>query len=252
VVFELTVLGSAGSHTLPGRMCSGYLVRADGLHLLLDAGNGSTANLQRFVGVADLDAVIVSHRHVDHCIDLVGCFYNLYFDPDVEHRLPLHAAGEVYDTLTGVMSRDSAMAFDEVFDHHQVGHGDRLELGPAQVTFARSVHPPPTVSTRVEVAGRTLVYSGDSAGGEDLVAIARGADLLLCEATWTGDAEDYPPGIHLTARGAAAVARRADVGRLVLTHLTGGTDPERALTEAAEEFDGPIELAEDLRTHPIG
>lgn len=250
--FELTVLGSAGSHTLAGRACSGYLVRAGDTHLLLDAGNGSTANLQRLIPVADLDAVVVSHRHIDHCIDLVGCFYNLRFDPAFDRRLSLYAPAEVHRTLTSVMSADSAMRFDDVFDHREVGPGDELTVGAAHLSFAHSVHPPPTVSTRIEVDGRTLVYSGDSAGGPELVAIARGADLLLCESTWTGDAADYPPGIHLTARGAGRIARDAGVGKLVLTHLTGGTDPDLALREAGEVFDGPVELAQDLATHRIG
>lgn len=245
---ELTVLGCAGSHPGPGRLCSGYLVRADGTNLLLDAGNGSTANLQRFVALSDLDAVVVSHRHVDHCVDLIGAYYALRFAPDFDRRLPLYAPAEVHDTLTGLLSDDSEMGFDEVFDHRQVTGGDELTIGPLRLTFADSVHPPPTVSTRIEVDGRTLVYSADTAGGDGLVAIARDADLLLCEATWAGDAADYPPGVHLTGRGAGEAAKAAGVGRLVLTHVAGGTDRDRVLAEAAEVFDGPVELAEDLKT----
>jgi ribonuclease BN (tRNA processing enzyme) len=252
---ELTVLGSAGSHPMPGRVCSGYLVRHGDTNLMLDAGNGSTANLQRYVRFTDLDAVVISHRHVDHCVDLIGAFYALRFDPAAAERgsrLPLYAPAEVYDSLTGLMSADSAHAFGDVFEHHLVEPGDRREVGPLQLRFAHSEHPVPTVSTRIEVDGAALVYSGDSAGGQELVEVARGADLFLCEATWHGDAADYPPGIHLTAKGAGAIAAEAGVGKLVLTHLTGLTDPDRALTEAAEAFDGPIELAQDLQTHRIG
>jgi ribonuclease BN (tRNA processing enzyme) len=252
VTLTLTVLGSAGSHTGPGRVCSGYLVEAGGTALLLDAGNGSTANLQRQLAFRDLDAIVVSHRHLDHCADLVGAYYALRFDPAVEARLPLYAPAEVHDTLTRLMSADSAMGFDEVFSHRQVGHGDQLDLGPLAIRFAHSVHPPPTVSTRIEVDGRVLVYSGDSAGGAELVAIARGADLLLCEATWAGDASAYPAGIHLTATQAGEVAREAEVGRLVLTHIAGGTDRDRALAEASAVFDGPVVLAEDLQVHHLG
>lgn len=248
---QLTVLGSAGSHTGVGRACSGYLVEADGTRILLDAGNGSTANLQRFVAVRDLDAVVISHRHVDHCIDLVGCYYNLRFDPSVTERLPLYAAAEVHEALTAQLSRDSAHTFDEVFAHEQVGPGDHRTIGPMTVRFAHSVHSVPAVSVRVEVAGRTLVYSGDSAGGVDLVEVARDADLLLCEASWTGDIADLPAGIHLTATQAGEVAQAAGVGRLVLTHLTGGVDRARARREAAAAFDGPVHLAEDLDTYAI-
>ncbi len=249
---ELTVLGCAGSHPSAGRLCSGYLVRAGGTSVLLDAGNGSTANLQRLMALRDLDAVMISHRHVDHCIDLVGAFYALRFDPDFQWRLPLYAADEVHEMLTGLMSTDSAMGFDEVFDHTRVGDGDAVRIGPLRVRFGHSVHATPAVSMRVEVGATTLVYSGDTAGGEDLVRIARDADLFLCEATWAGDAADYPPGVHLTAREAAKVATEAGVGRLVLTHIAGGTDRDRVLQEASEVFDGPVELAEDLAVYRLG
>ena len=242
---RITVLGSAGSHPAAARMCSGYLVEAGDTALLLDAGNGSTANLQRTFALRDLDAVVVSHRHLDHCIDLVGAFYALHFDPTFRGRIPLYAADEVYATLAALLAEDSPMTFGDVFTDHVVGHGDRREIGPMVLSFARSVHPPPTVSTCVEADGRRLVYSGDTAGGEDLITIARGADLFLCEATWAGDPTDYPPGVHLTAGQAAEVARKAEVDRLVLTHIAGGTDRDRVLSEASAAFDGPIALAED-------
>lgn len=252
MTLQLTVLGSAGSHTGVGRMCSGYLVEVEDTRLLLDAGNGSTGNLQRFVAVRDLDAIIISHRHVDHCIDLVGCYYNLRFDPAFARRIPLYAPAEVHATLAGLLSGDSPVSFDDVYDHTEVAHGDRVTVGPVALSFAHSRHPVPTVSTRIEVAGATLVYSGDSAGGPELVEIARGADLLLCEATWAGDPGDYPPGIHLTGAQAGAVAQEAGVGRLVLTHIAGGTDRDAVLREARDTFDGPVELAEDLARYRVG
>ena len=248
---ELMVLGSAGSHTSAGRVCSGYLLRAGDTKLLLEAGNGATANLQRFHAFQDLDAIVISHRHVDHCVDLIGAFYAVRFVPGLDRRVPLYAAPEVHATLTGLLSGDSAMRFDDVFAHQEVTGGDELQIGPMRLTFADSVHPPPTVSIRIEVDGHVLAYSGDSAGGDDLVRIATGADLFLCEATWAGDAADHPPGIHLTARGAAEVAKAAGVGRLVLTHIAGGTDRAQVLAEASEVFDGPVELAEELRSYVL-
>jgi len=247
----VTVLGSAGSHTGVGRLCSGYLVESDGLTLLLDAGNGATANLQRVRRLPDLDAIVISHRHVDHCIDLVGCYYNLRFDPTFDGRMPLYAAAEVHELLTGMLSSDAPMSFDDLFDHHRVGHGDQVTIGPAQLRFARSVHPVPTVSTRIEVAGTTVVYSGDSAGGPDLVEIARGADLFLCEASWAGEPARYPPGIHLTGAQAGQVAAEAGVARLVLTHIAGATDRALVLAEARSTFEGPVHLAEDLERYEV-
>ncbi|GGI08026.1 MBL fold metallo-hydrolase [Egicoccus halophilus] len=244
---ELTVLGCAGSHTGPGRVCSGYLVEADGTRVLVDCGNGSTANLQRLCRVEELDAIVVTHRHPDHCIDLVGIYHALRHAEPRPARVPLHAAPEVVDTIAGLLS-DGHAGLAQVFDVTEVRSGDVRDVGPMRLTFADSVHSVPTLAVAVEHDGRRLVYSSDSAGGPGLVDFARGADLLLCEATWQGDAADFPPDLHLTARGAGEVARAAGVARLVLTHVAGSLDPVRSVAEAAEVFDGPLGAAVDLRS----
>jgi ribonuclease BN (tRNA processing enzyme) len=248
VTLDVTVLGSAGSHTGPGRACSGYLLRSGGSQLLVDCGNGSTANLQRFTRPEDLDAILVTHRHVDHCIDLIGMFYALRFHTRGPQPVRLYAAREVVDTLTGLLSHDSAFGFREVFDVREVVGGDRFEVGPMAVSVVDTVHPVPTVASLIEVDGARVVYSSDTAWCDDLVDLARGADLFLCEATWQGEAADLPPGMHLTARDAGRLATAADVRRLVLTHILGSLDPDRSLAEARETFAGDLAVAADLRT----
>jgi ribonuclease BN (tRNA processing enzyme) len=250
-MLELTVLGCAGSHTGIGRACSGYLVRDGRTNLLLDAGNGSTANLQRFLRLGDLDAIVISHRHVDHCVDLIGAFYNLRFDPEVDRQIPLYAPEEVFETLTSLLSGDSPMQFAELFDHHLVGHGDRIEVGDVSLSFARANHPPPSVSVRIDAHGRSIVYSGDTGGSRELVELAREADLFLCEATWSGDLADHLPDLHLTGRAAGRIGLEAEARHLVLTHIAGGTDRATVQAEAQEVFDGPVSLAEDLRTYLV-
>lgn len=248
---QLTVLGSAGSHTGPGRACSGYLVTADDTRLLLDCGNGSTAELQRHVGFDELDAVVITHRHIDHCADLIGMFYALRFHPDGPRALDLHAPPGVVAMLTGLLSEDSRMDFHSVFRCHELAPGDRVGVGPLVIEAFRSIHPVPTVSLRIADGDRTLVFSSDSAGGPELVTAARGADVFLCEATWQGDAERLPEGIHLTARDAGAVATEAEVDRLLLTHILGSADREVSLREAGETFGGTLGLAEDGRTYSV-
>lgn len=243
--FDLTVLGCAGSHTGPGRACSGYLLHAGATRVLLDCGNGSTANLQRYCSVADIDAIVVSHRHVDHCVDLIGMYYALRFHEAGPKSVDLYAAPEVVETLTGLLSEDSALEFREAFRCHEVRGGDHLDLGPFAVDLFDSLHPVPTVSVRVEHEGTVLTYSGDSAGGPSLLAAADGADTFLCEATWQGDAEDWPEGIHLVARDAGRLATEAGVDRLVLTHILGSLDRDVSLREAQETFHGEVLLAED-------
>lgn len=252
---ELTVLGSAGSHPGAGRLCSGDLVRhvVDGTTttVLVDAGNGSTANLQRVLPIAALDAVVITHRHIDHCVDLASATYALRFDAAFVasgRRLPVLAADEVHDTLRSLAGDE----VDRVLAVETVRGGDVRAVGPLTLTFADVVHPVPTVAVAIADDAHRIVVSGDTAASDELVALARGADLLVCEATWTGDADEHPPGIHLTAAGAAAIAREAGVTRLVLTHLAGATDRDRALAEARAVFAGPVELAEDLATYAVG
>lgn len=246
--FDLTVLGCSGSHTGPGRACSGYLFRADQHQLLVDCGNGSSANLQRITRPEDLDAILITHRHVDHCVDLIGMFYALRFHPRGPQPIRLYAAHEVVDTLTGLLSHDSSLAFREVFEVTEVSGGDTFEVGAMRVTLADAVHPVPTVSVAVEAHDVRVVYSSDSAGGPELREFARGCDLFLCEATWQGDGSDVPPGMHLTAAEAGRIATEAEVGRLVLTHVLGSLDRNRSLAEAQVTFTGDLALAEDLRS----
>lgn len=245
MAFEVTVLGSSGSHTGPGRACSGYLLRTGDTRVMLECGNGSTANLQRHMNFEDLDAVVISHRHVDHCIDLVGMFYLLKFHEHGEKQVDLYAAPGVIDLLTGVLSGDSAMQFREVFRIHDIGAGDRFDVGGLGFELYPSIHPVPTVSARITVDGAVLAYSADSAGGPDLVDCARDADLFLCEATWQGEPEDWPDGIHLTASAAGRIASEAGIDRLLLTHLLGSIDRDRSLEEADRTFAGDLALADD-------
>lgn len=238
---ELVVGGCAGSHTGPDRACSGYLLRTATTKVLLDAGNGSTVRIQQHTALRDLDAVVVSHRHLDHVADLVGMTYALRFDPEVTARMPLFAPPGVWELLQLLVDDQ----LREQWDLQPLLPGETVEVGDLEVAAHHSVHPPPSLSLRVTGDGRTMTYSGDSAGGPDLVAAAAGTDLLLCEATWQGDADDFPAGIHLTARGAAGIAERAGVGRLLLTHVAGSLDPAASVGQAAAATDVPVDAASD-------
>ncbi len=243
MAFELDILGSSGSHTGPGRVCSGYLLRTPDTSLLMDCGNGASANLQRILPFEELDGIVITHRHVDHCIDLIGMFYALRFHEEGHKTVRLYAAPQVHDMLTGLLSDDSAFAFNEVFHHVPIHAGDHFQVGDFDITCFESEHPVPTVSLRITGDDRTLTYSSDSAGGAELEQAVEGCDMFLCEATWQGDAEQYPRGVHLTAGDAGTFARRVGVERLMITHVLGSLEPERSRKEAARTFGADVELA---------
>lgn len=252
MAIEVTVLGSSGSHTGPGSVCSGYLYEAEGTRVAVEAGNGSTANLQRYVDPHELDAIVISHQHVDHCIDLIGMFYKLRFGQEGPNQVPLYAHHSVIDMLTGILSGDSALEFREVFDIREVDAGQTFEVGAFRFELYPSIHPVPTVSMRISAGGAVVAYSADSAGGGDLRDCAQSADLFVCEATWQGDQSQWPDGIHMTARSAGRMATEADVDRLALTHVVGGADRDRSLEEARETFAGDLTVARDDDVWVVG
>lgn len=245
---ELTVLGSSGTFTGPGSVCSGYLVRTEAATVLVDAGNGSTANLQREVDLQDLDAIVISHKHADHCVDLIGLHHAVRAHGPAATGIPLYAPPGVTELLAELTSREAPYVFEESFECQIVQPGDSFTVGDIRFTLFSSVHPVPTLTMRLEADGRCLTYSADSAGGPALVEAARDCDLFLCEATWQGEALDHPEGIHLTAEGAGAVATEAGVGRLVLTHIAGHLDRSVSVEEARRTYDGPLVVAIDGMT----
>jgi ribonuclease BN (tRNA processing enzyme) len=127
------------------------------------------------------------------------------------------------------------------FDFHDLEPGT-TEIGPFRLTADRMNHPVETFGFRAEHAGWQVAYSADTGESEALVRLAAGADVLLCEASFL-DGQDTRPGLHLTARQAAAHAARAGVGQLVLTHLVPWNDRDRTLAEADGIYTGPLSLA---------
>ncbi len=231
---SVTVLGASGSYPGPGGACSGYLVRGGGVTVWLDAGSGTLANLQRHVGLHDVDAVVLSHEHPDHWSDVEG------FQVACAHVVE-RAGVPVYATA-GVGERLSS-DFEPVFDWHVVADGDRVDIGGLHLSFSRTDHPPETLAVRVDADGRSLAYSADTGPGWSFEALGPDIDLALCEATYLSSREGTLEG-HLSARQAGAMARRSGVRRLVLTHLWPVVDPALAVEEGSEAYGRVVELAE--------
>lgn len=255
---RLTILGCSGSVPGPDAAASGYLLEAEGFLLGIELGNGSLARLQAVRDPFDLDALLLSHLHPDHCADFSALTVMRRYHPDPPYdrrprRLPVHAPKEAPRRLANAFAADeSERAFadlSDVFDFTAL-HDGELRIGPFAVRTAPVVHPTEAFGIRIEHGGRSLVYSGDTAVCDGIDEVARGADLLLLEASWT-DAPDRPEGIHLSGRQAGEIAARAGAGRLVLTHIPPWTERSEVLAEARSAFQGPIELAEQDAVHLV-
>lgn len=229
---KLTVLGCSGSFPGPGGAASGYLVEGGGTRIWLDAGSGTLANLQRHVGLADVDAVVLSHEHPDHWADVEGfhiaCKYFLE-----RERFPVYAPAGLRD-----VTHDDT---EPTFCWHTVTDRDVVEVGAMRLTFSRTDHGPETLAVRLDADGRSLGYSADTGPRWSLAALGSGLDLALCEASFLRDREGSLQ--HLSARQAGTSGREARVARLVLTHLWPTVDPAKIRAEGADAFGAPVELA---------
>jgi ribonuclease BN (tRNA processing enzyme) len=235
---ELTVLGACGSYPSPaaGGACSGYLVRTGSTALWLDCGNGTLANLQRHLPVDDLAAVVITHAHPDHCVDLYGLHVLLRFGHE-RAGLPVFAPEGLARKLATLVDGD----WGGIFAWSDVGDGDRVEVGQCTLRFSRTEHPPPTLAVEVAADGKRLVYTADTGPGWSVEAFGAGADLVVSEATFQRDNERS--GVHLSARQAGEAARAAGARRLVLTHLWPGLDPTASAVEGSEAFGRAVTLA---------
>ncbi len=240
---RLTVVGCAGSFPGPDSPASCYLLEADGFRLVIDFGNGSLGALQRYTGLFGVDAVCLSHLHADHCVDLYSYSIARSFSPaGPQPPIPVYGpAGTVerIGLIHGPNGDDLGLAKRFFWETLRPG---RMAIGPFDIKSAHVNHPVETFAFRFTCGGRSLVYTGDTGETEAVPELASGADVFLSEAAFL-EGPDLPPNLHLTARQAAVYARRAGVGRLVLTHLQPWTSPDDARTEAAAAFAGDLDIA---------
>ncbi|MEZ5117670.1 MAG: MBL fold metallo-hydrolase [Candidatus Nanopelagicales bacterium] len=246
---DLTVVGCAGSFPGPDSPASCYLVEHQGFRVLLDLGNGSLGALQRYADLELIDAVLLTHLHVDHCIDLASYYVARRYHPEGPRHVipvlgPTGTAGRMaraYD-----LPENPGMTEEFEFIDHLPGP---VDLGPMRITTTRVNHPVEAYAIRIDAGGRSIVYSGDTGPSDALVELAAGADLALFEASFLEG--DNPPDLHLTAREAAEHARKAEVGHLVLTHLVAWNPRDATREQAGRAYDGAFDLARVGTTYQV-
>jgi ribonuclease BN (tRNA processing enzyme) len=221
-------------------------VEADGYRLLLDLGHGAFGALQRYVRPSEIDAIVVSHLHADHCIDLTAYIVALRYGGDgfrcggPHGRIPLIGVPGTRDRLEAAYDPLARkLSLHEIFSFGTATPG---ELGPFRMSYAAMNHPTPTNGIRIECDDRALVYSADTGECAELVELAHGADVLLCEAS-VGRDEEIIPDLHLTGRMAGEHADKAGVERLIVTHVPPWNSVQEAADDAAVAFHGPVETA---------
>ena len=239
---RVTVVGCAAAWSHGADAASScYLVEEGDTAIALDLGQGSFAALSALRPAASLAAVLVSHGHADHCVDLIPLRHHLRYEATTSPgRIELHAPD-------GLPERFDAFAGEERFladlRFVPLAPGER-RVGTLAVTVGPVAHIAGSFGFRVAGSPERpgLVYSGDCGDPADVAALVRAGDTVICEASF--GVGPVPTGVpHLDAAGAAAAARAGAAARLVLTHLQAGTVPEAALDAARTIFRGETLLA---------
>ena len=245
---RLTIVGCSGSFPGPDSAASCYLIEVEDRdrtwRIVLDLGSGALGPLQQLVQLHQIDAVLISHLHPDHFMDLCGLYVARRYHPSGCAGVPLPVYGPAHtaDRVLQAYGPDAVSELAKVYDVRPLTDGGTVMVGPVTITTQLVEHPVVAYGMRIEHEGRVIAYSGDTDACESLLELARDADLLLAEASYQ-EGRDETRGVHLTGRRAGEAARDAGARRLVLTHLPVWTDVDVVVTEAKQVYLGPVEAA---------
>src|SRR3954452_9350562 len=263
---RITVLGKSPSWEDAGGACSGYLVSDGETALLLDCGNGVFAKLRQQIDYVDVDAILISHLHADHILDLVPYAYALTYAPrqqpvpvggypgtDNPARPRLIAptgARECFRRLTG--SWGSEDLIENAFALEEYNASSTVEVGPLRARFREVPHFTTTyaIDFSSDNGSGRFTYGADCRPGEELVEIARDTDLLLVEATLPRPERTGELG-HITPGEAGDHARRAGAKRVVLTHISDELDADWAREEGSKAYGAEVEVAREGGTYEV-
>src|SRR3954453_13399016 len=256
---RLTVLGKSPSCQDADGACSGYLVEEGDTCLLVDCGNGVFSKLRRYRDYGAVTAVVVSHLHADHFLDLVPFSYALTYapkrqpvpiqrwpgDPDPYKPRLICPPGsrETFRRIVGAWGNDDLI--ENAFELEEDSVDDKPQGGELTIEFTSGPHFTETFALKVHSSangGGWLAYGADSSPNQDVVDFSRGADLLMIEATLPRPEGTGMRG-HLTPREAGEHAKAAGVKRVLLTHMSDEMDELWARREAEAAFGGPVHIA---------
>ncbi len=248
---RFTVLGSSGTYPTPTNPASSYLVRTEQATIWCDAGPGGFQALAAVIEPAELDAVFVSHRHPDHCVDVFAAFHSFAYRPDPVDGVPFFAPQSVIDHLIGFLDAGADHRIYSVFDFNPVEPGVDISVADVAVRPIEMDHSVPTSGFRFEARNRRVFYTADTGPGGAWIDEVGPVDLLVSEASLQDEAGGDDYGKHLTARQAGEIASRIPATRLLLTHIPPHLDPLRSVREAETGFGRTVMAAVPGAIHEV-
>jgi ribonuclease BN (tRNA processing enzyme) len=234
---SLTVLGSCGAWPEPGRACAGFLLEYDGYKVVLDLGYAALPQLLMHCADGAVDALIVTHQHPDHCVDVSALARVRYYQAPDAAPIPLYCPPGVVDVLRALEPRpDPATVFD-------VRDLAPAQVGPFELDTVLLPHYVTNLGIKLTAPGLSVAYTGDSGPSPLLPMLAEGTDLFISDATLQGPSPTTRPRYVMTATEAATGAAGAQT--LLLTHFWPGSDRSVSVTEAQKVFVGEVIAAEE-------
>jgi ribonuclease BN (tRNA processing enzyme) len=238
---KLTVAGCSPAWPNPGGAQSGYLLESGGGRVLLDCGPGVLAKLRELEPWPELDAIAITHWHLDHWGDLVPWVWGQMFGPGEKTKRPElwipPGGGEMLETIGSRLGRPDM--FSNTFELHEYVDGEPFGAAGFEVTPERVLHYDLLAfGFRAAANGTVLAYSGDSGPSDALPKLAEGADLFVCEATLLQPNPEGGTRGHLAAAEAVEAFEAAGAKRLLITHRPS----ERPLDAGLEQAHDGMEL----------
>lgn len=236
---KITIIGCWGGFPRVGEATSGYLVEHDNYKLLLECGSGVVSSLQKKIDIKDLDAVIITHYHYDHCCDIGPLQYAWQIKTQlgqINKPLPIYAPKGEYFKL---------LKWDNYTFGQHFNENDSLELGPFKINFIKNVHPVETYSVRIKCDNKIFSFTSDTSYFDGLCDFFNESDLLISECSFYSNMDGTNAG-HLNSSQAGMLAKNAKAKKLVLTHLPHFGNLNELLSQASVHYKGKIILAKHL------
>jgi len=233
---KVTIIGCWGGFPRVGEATSGYLIEHDNYKLLLECGSGVVSSLQKKIDLGNLDAVLITHYHYDHCCDIGPLQYARQIKTQlgqINKALPIYAPkGEFFELLKWE-DYTLGQSFNET---------SNLSIGPFQASFIKNIHPVESYSVKITCENKIVSFTSDTSYFDDLSSFFYASDLLISECSFYADMDGTKAG-HLNSSQAGILAENAKVKKLILTHLPHFGELNNLVSQAKEYYKGELELA---------